>query len=143
MNSYRIQVHSMKNSAALVGIVTLAGMAKVLEDAARESDRDTIYAMTPVFLEKWCGYREKLGILFPKKQTLKAYDKTVLIELLERLKQAADEFDITEMDNLMEEMNGYCYEEMLSKKMEQLSVLVGQFDTEQTIVFADEIQALL
>ena len=57
--------------------------------------------------------------------------------------QAADEFDITEMDNLMEEMNGYCYEEMLSKKMEQLSVLVGQFDTEQTIVFADEIQALL
>ena len=143
MNSYRIQVHSMKNSAALVGIVTLAGMAKVLEDAARESDRDTIYAMTPVFLEKWCGYREKLGILFPKEQTLKAYDKTVLIELLERLKQAADEFDITEMDNLMEEMNGYCYEEMLSKKMEHLSVLVGQFDTEQTIVFADEIQALL
>ncbi|MBQ8041341.1 MAG: response regulator, partial [Lachnospiraceae bacterium] len=143
INSYRIQVHSMKNSAALVGIVTLSGMAKVLEDAARNFDRDTIYAMTPVFLREWCGYREKLTVLFPKNVNVETYDKNVLTDLLEHMKQAADELDITEMDNLMEEMNGYGYDGILAEKMEQLAVLVGQFDTEQTMALVDEIKVLL
>lgn len=144
INSYRIQVHSMKNSAALVGIVTLSGMAKVMEDAARMGDRDTIYAMTPVFLKEWYGYREKLKVLFPEdRKDLKQYDRETLIELLDKLKQAADELDITEMDNLMEELNGYRYDEAMAEKMEQLSALVSQFDTEQTMVLADEIKGIL
>ncbi len=144
LNSYRIQVHSMKNSAALVGIVTLSGMAKVLEDAARMGDRDTIYAMTPVFLGEWRGYKEKLSILFlTDKENLKTYDRAGILELLERLKRAADELDIAEMDNLMEELNGYRYDEEMSEKMERLAALVSQFDTEQTMVLADEIKSLL
>ena len=35
MTSYRIKVHSMKSSAALIGIVQLAGMAMELEEAAK------------------------------------------------------------------------------------------------------------
>lgn len=143
LNSYRIQVHSMKNSAALVGIVTLSGMAKVLEDAARRGDRDTIYAMTPVFLNEWRSYRDKLSVLFPKDTNLEPYDRSILTELLERLKKAADELDITEMDNLMEEINRYAYDEAMSEKMEQLAALVSQFDTEQTMIIVDEIKGLL
>lgn len=67
-NSYRIQVHSMKNSAATIGIISLSGMAKVLEDAARNEQRDILYAMTPIFLEKWREYKEKLQILFAKER---------------------------------------------------------------------------
>lgn len=144
LNRYRIQVHSMKNSAALVGIVTLAGMSKVLEDAARNQERDILYAMTPIFLKEWYGYWDKLSILFPQEEkNLRQYDKEILTELLERLKQAADEMDITEMDNLMEELNGYHYEEALAEKIEQLSALVGQFDIEQTVELSDEIIGLL
>ena len=46
---YRTKVHSMKSSAAIVGIIPLAGMAKVLEDAARNNEHDVIEGMTPIF----------------------------------------------------------------------------------------------
>ena len=144
LNSYRIQVHSMKNSATLVGIVTLSGMAKVLEDAARKCDRETIAAMTPIFLKEWNGYKEKLQILCAEnEENLKAYDKEAVTDMLDSLKQAADEFDISRMDELMEALNQFSYEDTLSEKMEQLSVLVSQFDVEQTVLMAEEIKLLL
>ncbi len=143
-DSFRIQVHSMKNSATLVGIVTLAGMAKVLEDAARNKDRDTICIMTPIFLCQWRGYKEKLAILSDsEKNDLKDYDKEELSELLEQLKQASEEFDITKMDELMDVLREYKYEGVVAEKMEQLSALVGQFDVEQTVFVAEEIKILL
>lgn len=144
LNSYRIQVHSMKNSAAIVGIVSLSGMAKVLEDAARNADRAVLRTMTPIFLAEWYKYKEKLQILFAgEEKELKPWDRETLILLLENLKQAADELDITEMDNIMATLNEYSFEEPISEKMEQLSALVTRFDTEQTMELADEIVAQL
>ncbi len=134
LNSYRIQVHSMKNSAALVGIISLSGMAKVLEDAARNKQIDTIKAMTTIFLEEWKKYQEKLPILFAKEEeNLKQCDKEVLVELLGKLKEATENFDITEMDNIMATLNEYEYAGALQEKMEQLSALVGQFDVDGTL----------
>lgn len=134
LNSYRIQVHSMKNSAALVGIISLSGMAKVLEDAARNKKVDTIKAMTSIFLEEWKKYKEKLQILFAKEEeNLKQCDKEVLVDLLGKLKEATENFDITEMDNIMATLNEYEYTGALQEKMEQLSALVGQFDVEGTL----------
>lgn len=144
LNSYRIQVHSMKNSAALIGIVPLSGMAKVLEDSARNGDKNTIYTLTPIFLNLWRSYKEKLFVLFEKKEEARnVYQKDKVIELVECMQRAAGEFDISEMDHLMEMLNSYKYEGILAEKMEQLSAMVGQFDIEQTIAVSDEVKKLL
>ena len=57
---YCTKVHSMKNSAATIGIICLAGMAKVLEDASRAGDVETVQILTPVFLGKWRSYKALL-----------------------------------------------------------------------------------
>ena len=62
MKNYRIQVHAMKSSAATVGIVPLAGMAKILEDAAAASDENKIRKLHEVFLEEWRGFDERLSV---------------------------------------------------------------------------------
>lgn len=141
---YRIQVHSMKNSATLVGIVTLAGMAKVLEDAARNEEKETISSITPVFLKWWRSYKEKLAILCEKENdTLKDCNADEVSKLLEQLKQAAEEFDITAMDELIEKLQEYKFSGEVKVKMEQLTALVGEFDVEQTVFVAAEIKTLL
>ena len=122
----------------------MSGMAKVLEDSARKGDRETIAAMTPIFLKEWNSYKEKLQILCAEnEENLKAYDKEAVTDMLDSLKQAADEFDISRMDELMEALNQFSYEDTLCEKMEQLSVLVSQFDVEQTVLMAEEIKLLL
>lgn len=144
LNSYRIQVHSMKNSAAIVGIISLSGMAKVLEDAARNGQRNTIHAMTAIFLQEWHKYKEKLSVLFAdEEKELKLCDKETLITLLSHLKQATEDMDITEMDNIMAELEEYQYEPDIAEKMEQLAAFVTQFDIEQTMEMATQMEAML
>ena len=142
LNSYRIQVHSMKNSASTVGIVSLSGLAKVLEDAARNNEKTVIYAMTPIFLEEWGKYKEKLAILFTK-EALQVCDKDILIALLENMRQAAEEMDITAMDEIMAELEQYDYETDIAEKMEQLAALVTQFDIEQTMELVEQMESVL
>ena len=142
LNSYRIQVHSMKNSAATVGIVGLSGLAKVLEDAARNNEKTVIYAMTPIILEEWGKYKEKLAILFTK-EALQVCDKDTLIALLENMRQAAEEMDITAMDEIMAELEQYDYETDIAEKMEQLAALVTQFDIEQTMELVEQMESVL
>ena len=59
---YRIKVHAMKNSAALIGSVPLSGLAKVLEYAARDNDRNTMEKLHSIFLKEWRGYKNKLDM---------------------------------------------------------------------------------
>ena len=144
LNSYRIQVHSMKNSAAIVGIISLSGMAKVLEDAARNQELSTLLAMTPIFLTEWRKYREKLQILFEKEEKeRKQCDKATLKAMLDNLKEATEEFDITRMDTIMAEMNEYQYAPELLDAMEKLTALVSQFDVDGTAELINQMEAML
>ncbi|MCR5674608.1 MAG: response regulator [Lachnospiraceae bacterium] len=62
---YHVLVHSMKNSAAMIGAVTVASLARVLEYAARDSRLDVIDRVHPVFLEEWDSLTERLADAWP------------------------------------------------------------------------------
>ena len=51
--NYRIQVHSMKTSASVIGASELAEMAKTLEYAARDGDIELINSKTNDFIGTW------------------------------------------------------------------------------------------
>ncbi len=69
--------------------------------------------------------------------------KETLIELLNQLKEATENFDISEMDHLMASLNEYQYTEALTEKMEQLSAFVSQFDIDNTLNMIAEIEIAL
>lgn len=137
VKAYRIQVHSMKNAAATIGIIPLAGMAKVLEDAAREQTLGVIHAMHDIFIEKWLSYKEKLQS-FIAQITEKDGTEHVLIEtlteeiatLLEMLKHAAEELDMDVLDCVMKQLNQFQYAQSLAAVMEELRLAVLEFDVE-------------
>ncbi len=60
LKGYRIQVHAMKSSAATVGIIPLAGMAKVLENAAANGNAERVFQLHDVFESEWRSYEERL-----------------------------------------------------------------------------------
>ncbi len=135
--AYRIKVHSMKNSAATIGIVPLAGMAKVLEDAAREDKISIIEALTPVFLEYWRSYKDKL-LVFSKvtdadgqesKKAAKEY-RAEIMELLKRIKSAAEDMDIDALDSLWNELAQYEYEDAQKTYIDDIHKAVMNFDVD-------------
>jgi len=139
LKQYKIKVHSMKSTANLIGIVVLGGMAKILENAAKDGDVARIDALHPIFIEEWRSYREKLEEIIKTEEkegvleasSLQPEEIEIILTCLEQLRDAFEETDIDTMDEIMETLNGYQYSAELAERMEKLSVYVIHLEEEQ------------
>ena len=133
IGNYRIKVHSMKNSAALIGAMSLSGVAKMLEYAARDERKDVIEKVTFVFLEQWRSYKELLKVCVQKEDDIAkaAVDYDKLGELLNTMKMAMDDMDIDLADEVIEQLNDFCYPDDMLPNIEKLRTAVTNIEAEQ------------
>lgn len=128
------KIHSMKNSAATVGIIPLAGMAKVLEDAARNGEMDVLQAMTPIFLKHWRAYQEKMAVFVsaPEAADRKSSEecKEEIQELVLSMNKAAEEMDIDALDEIWVQLSGYCFGEDKKELLDRIHKAIVDFDVD-------------
>lgn len=136
---YRVKVHAMKSSAALIGAMSLSGVARLLEYAARDGRLEVVRTVTPVFLEEWRGYKEKLNVCMPKEEKHQIEDISVIVELLERLRCAMEDMDIDVSDETMEELRKYEFPKEISRELEELGVAVVNLDSDKAVSLAEEL----
>ena len=129
---YRIKVHSMKNSASTIGIIPLAGLAKVLEDAARSDEREILRELTPVFLKRWRQYKEHLKEFSPAdgEQKVAAEHQEQVKEIFKDIKTAAEEMDIDALDECLEKLEEYKFEGEQLEIFEQIKKAIINFDVD-------------
>lgn len=144
LHKFRIQAHSMKNSAAMIGAVSLAGLARVLEYAARDEKTDVIANIAPIFLEDW---RKMQGILKPivgaenLNEERQEPDYNLTKEFLHLLKNAIEEMDVDTADEIIRQLKRYAYpERIMAEVMENLCLAVTNLDEEQTMIWADRFE---
>ncbi len=127
------KVHSMKNSAATIGIIPLAGMAKVLEDAARNGRVEVVQAMTPIFLECWHEYGKRLEVFAPvsanDKRLAADYEEEIQ-KLVRSMNQAAEEMDIDALDEIWKEFSKYQFSEEKQELLERIHKAIVEFDVD-------------
>ena len=133
-DQYRIQVHAMKSLAATIGIIPLAGTAKILEYAARDGKTDIIMSVTPVFLDEWRSYQQKLHDIFGINDTdgMEVTDYSVIQALLEMLRISMQELDTGQADQCMDELESYTYPDEISNNILKLAEAVTNLDPEET-----------
>ena len=141
MERYRIQVHAMKSLAATVGIVPLAGLANILEYAARDGKIETIISVTGTFLEEWRSYREKLQGVFGLTggSGQEVTDYTIISALVEMVRLSMQEMDIDQADQAMGQLQAYSYPDEMGQNMRKLAEAVTNLDPEE----ADRLAVLL
>ncbi|MBE5886456.1 MAG: response regulator [Lachnospiraceae bacterium] len=128
--NYCTKIHSMKNSAATVGIIPLAGMAKVMEDAARGEQRDAIDALMPVFMSKWNSYKELLSVVVKEEEKGQEVNEEQWRQMLIRIRQAAEDMDITSLDRLAEDMKTYTVPTQYEEQYQNIQDAILRFDVE-------------
>lgn len=131
LSNFRTKVHSMKNSAMTIGIVPLAGLAKTLEEAAKDENTEQIDVLLPVFAEKWEKYRVLLTEKFAADDSEKIIaDPTAkeIQELFSQLRDAAEEMDIDALDAIMSRIDGYAFSPEYDEKLQQIRLAVMNFD---------------
>lgn len=140
MEQYRIKVHSMKNSAAMIGAVSLAGIARMLEYAARDQKKERIMQMTPVFLEEWQEMKQRLQPFVKEnaeEESKPEADTEMTKEYLRSLQEAMEDMDIDTADEIVVQIKRFCYPEQVMLQIENLEQAVANLDAERT---ADEIK---
>lgn len=144
---FRIQVHSMKNSAAMVGAVPLAGVARILEYAARDEKILRIQNITPDFLQEWRRLKEILNPIMREKKQEEAkreMDSEFIGELLDMLIHAMEEMNVDTADQIIEQLKQFDYpENVMIETVEALSLAVTDLDEEQTKEFAKQLKRQL
>lgn len=134
LERYRIQVHAMKSLAATIGIITLSGVARVLESAAKDGKINIIIAMTDIFLDEWRSYRLRLqgifGIGAGEKKEITDY--SVIRALVEMVRISMQEMDIDRADELMKQIREYDYPEEIRQNVLKLAEAVTNLNPEET-----------
>lgn len=145
LKQYRIKVHSMKASAAMIGAMHLSGMARFLELAAIQGKIDTIENVTPAFIEEWRNYKEKLGPVTEREIRLAGkiekveFNHDILIEQLSLLCDAMQEIDVDRADGIVSLLKGFEYPQEYRDKMNKLFTAVDALDTNEVVRIAESL----
>ncbi|SDM48471.1 hybrid sensor histidine kinase/response regulator [Lachnospira pectinoschiza] len=143
--NYRIQVHAMKSAAAIIGIVPLAGMAKILEFAAKDGKIAIIEGMHNIFINEWLSYSDKLSAFAKPVEAgeKEAGDKQMLETMLNMLNQAMESLDIDTADEIMLKVKDYSFGEEIDALMPELNTAVKDLDETKVQEIAEKMREFL
>jgi len=130
LEDYRIRVHSLKSTAAMVGILSVSELAKLLERAAKEGRTDKIAADTPTLLEELLKMKERLAPVLERQEEEKQpmEDLSALSALLDMLRVSLDGMDIQSADAVLAQINNYSYPPKIQEALDRLAVLESNLD---------------
>ncbi|MCR4797220.1 MAG: Hpt domain-containing protein [Lachnospiraceae bacterium] len=145
LRQYRVLVHSMKNTSATIGALTVSAMAKELEYAARDEKKDVIDGKHPTFIAEWQALSDRLAEAFSeqsekeKAKDLTAADPNHIKSLLPKILEAIEDMDVDTADALMQEMSAYRYAADVQPFVEELKEATEFIDEDKVRELTEEI----
>ena len=144
LKDYRIEVHALKSSAAMIGVMQLSALAALCERAAIEENRDRIRELTPILLEQIEIYRERLspfaGVQAGGREIT---DRTEIAALLDMLSTAMQQLDFDGADEAMAKLREYAFEGEAGKLLDELDSQVENLDAEGAVDTAGRLAGLV
>lgn len=134
LKQYRVKVHAMKASAAMIGAIHLSGMARMLEIYAINEDISAIVSVTPLFLREWRGFKEKLKPVSDREnanvENIETIDVNtdILLEQFGFLAKAMEDMDVDKADEIVSILKQFSYPSDYSAYMLELYNAVESLD---------------
>lgn len=134
LNLYKIDVHALKSSVAMVGAMLLSKLARLLEMAAIEKNIDRIRVLHPILIEEICKHRERLLNIFSKqKEKLQIDDEELILGYFDMLEMAISNNDYETADFVCEEIQKYNYPDSICKQVDEIVEQVNKLDGDMVI----------
>lgn len=144
LHDYTIEVHALKSTARLIGAIELAERCYRLEQLGRAEEEDLLIKDTPEMIALYRSYIEILRPYGEKNEGAKEEASTeTLIILLERLYSGIDHFDLDEVDEAMQGLEGYQLPDNCRDHMEMLRVYVADVAMQDIMETAKQMITML
>lgn len=140
LKEYIVEVHALKNSARLIGAVELSSDFATLENLGNSGSMEEIKEKTPRVLFSMHRYKLLLQSYAEAGQgNKKAVSTEKLLELLQRMKDAVEVFDIDSVDEVMRELERCEVPKSCTVQMEKLKAYVADVALEDILLLVEEI----
>ncbi len=140
LKEYTVEVHALKNSARLIGAVGLSSDFATLENLGNSGSMEEIKEKTPRVLFSMHRYKMLLQPYAESGHGNKNKISTEnLLELLQRMKDAVEVFDIDSVDEVMRELENYEVPKMCTGQLEKLKAYVADVALEDILLLVEEI----
>lgn len=143
LTGYRIEVHSLKSTAATVGAILLSKLARLSEVAAKEKNIEKIKRLHPILMEEIEKHRERLSVLLPKQVKTVPTDLKELLPYFEALKDSLLDGDYNACDEVVREITKYQYPAGLEEQVEQLADYILNLMDDEAITVLNDIMAVI
>ena len=130
--NYTVEVHGLKNSAKQIGAISLSEKAAALEKAGNARDAWTIHTNTPAMLEEYFAYLPVLEPFCQEEDSEKEeLTRGVLLKCFTEMKDAVDNLDMDQMEEVISRMGHYRYEEWQQNLFDQLKEAAEEMDVDR------------
>ncbi|MCH5204198.1 MAG: PocR ligand-binding domain-containing protein [Oscillospiraceae bacterium] len=149
IREYTIEVHALKSSSKQIGADSLSEFAKSLEAAGNAGNIELIKKETPNLLEQYRQLKDVLAPLFPEcinndeNEEKQEASTEKIRDLLDELKDALDNFDTLQVDDVIEEMSAFEYPEEHLTLFDALKDAAENTNIELCLEIAKEWRGLL
>lgn len=144
IRDYTIEVHALKNTARMIGALELSEWFHRMEDCGNAGDLETIERETPELLKLYGEFKEILRE-YGQAQNQEKRDAAVqeLVELLRKMHDAVDQFDLDQADAAMQELEQCRLPESCMPLMDQLRVGIADVMMEEVLELTDQMVKIL
>ena len=132
LETYTIEVHSLKSISKSIGALELSELAKDLEANGKNNEWGPIIARTPVLISM---YRNLYDVILPyhtkvdqEEQSKEPVDDVKLMELLEQLLESVNTYDSIQGEEIIEELSKYDLADSWEHYMTEVSDAMNHFD---------------
>ena len=133
--NYTVAVHALKSSARLIGAMELSGMAAELEQCGNDENEDEIRKRTPVLLELYRGYRDRLSASAEDQSTddLPEISEEELRGAFSDMKELLEAYDFDTADGIMKMLSEYRIPDSCREKYGKIKELMAAVDRDALI----------
>ncbi|MBR2275463.1 MAG: Hpt domain-containing protein, partial [Lachnospiraceae bacterium] len=129
--NYTIKVHALKSSARLIGALSLADDAQLLEDAGKTVNIDFIRENHGPFMEDYKKFEGILAGIFTEeksKEDKPLADEYLIQDTYEGLQMAAEAMDCDMIDAILSELEPYAFPREDEERLEKIRECAGNYD---------------
>lgn len=137
---YTIEVHSLKSTSRQIGADSIADTAAELEKAGNEGDIALINQKTDGMIAEYVTLHDALTKYFAdseaEEERIAEFED--ILSMLERMREALDNFDTLQMDEVIEKMSKFKYSAGDEGFFDKLKKAAADSDMESCLNIADE-----
>ena len=141
ITSYTTEVHSLKTTCRMIGAMELAEDFYTLEKLGTDNNVTKLKEYTPSVLADFYALKPYLKPYAKvKAEPDREYDKTDVLDTLDKLKAAIKDFDLTVAEKCTDTLAAYVFDEALSAQIKKLCELVTNLDYEEAGELIDSVR---